>query len=192
MTLIRAKALSLKQPWASLIADGEKTIETRTWPTRYRGPLFICSSKQPADRGPAGVALAVCELVACRPFEPKHVQAAQCEWYEGYGFHLENVRKIRPIPVRGKQGFYDLELDVELLDGTGDRPSPKIPHEQRTICFFCGRPGVLMDMIPGEVLGREKDFHFARCDQHRRGYRESAIARAKMLARTLQDEEANA
>lgn len=35
------KALSLWQPWASLIALGEKRIETRHWSTKYRGPLAI-------------------------------------------------------------------------------------------------------------------------------------------------------
>lgn len=35
------KALTLWQPWASLIAVGAKTIETRSWSTTYRGPLAI-------------------------------------------------------------------------------------------------------------------------------------------------------
>jgi activating signal cointegrator 1 len=35
------KALSLWQPWASLVALGVKTIETRSWSTSYRGPLAI-------------------------------------------------------------------------------------------------------------------------------------------------------
>lgn len=35
------KALTVRQPWASLIAAGVKTIETRSWSTRYRGPLAI-------------------------------------------------------------------------------------------------------------------------------------------------------
>lgn len=39
------KAVSLIQPWASLIAAGEKRIETRSWPTHYRGPLAIHASK---------------------------------------------------------------------------------------------------------------------------------------------------
>lgn len=40
------KALTLHQPWASLIALGVKTIETRSWSTRYRGPLAIHASKR--------------------------------------------------------------------------------------------------------------------------------------------------
>lgn len=35
------KALTLWQPWATLMAYGLKTIETRSWPTSYRGPLAI-------------------------------------------------------------------------------------------------------------------------------------------------------
>jgi hypothetical protein len=35
------KALTIRQPWASLIAMGVKTIETRSWSTNYRGPLAI-------------------------------------------------------------------------------------------------------------------------------------------------------
>ena len=42
------KALSLHQPWASLIAIGAKRIETRHWTTSYRGPLAIhAAGRQP-------------------------------------------------------------------------------------------------------------------------------------------------
>ena len=40
------KAISLWQPWASAIAFGSKTIETRSWGTHYRGPLAIHASKR--------------------------------------------------------------------------------------------------------------------------------------------------
>lgn len=39
------KAISIHQPWASLIASGVKKFETRSWSTRHRGPLLICASK---------------------------------------------------------------------------------------------------------------------------------------------------
>jgi len=39
------KALSLTQPWATLVVDGRKRIETRSWTTAYRGPLAIHASK---------------------------------------------------------------------------------------------------------------------------------------------------
>lgn len=35
------RVLTITQPWASLIAAGVKTVETRSWPTRWRGPLAI-------------------------------------------------------------------------------------------------------------------------------------------------------
>lgn len=38
------KALSIKQPWASLIAHGVKDIENRTWATKKRERVFIHSS----------------------------------------------------------------------------------------------------------------------------------------------------
>src|SRR5690242_16834836 len=38
---MRMKAITLLQPWASLVVLGEKTLETRSWATRHRGPLLI-------------------------------------------------------------------------------------------------------------------------------------------------------
>jgi hypothetical protein len=39
------RGLSLTQPWATLVALGEKAIETRSWSTPYRGPLLIQAAK---------------------------------------------------------------------------------------------------------------------------------------------------
>lgn len=39
------KALTLTQPWATLVAIGAKRIETRSWETMYRGPLAIHAAK---------------------------------------------------------------------------------------------------------------------------------------------------
>lgn len=44
------KALSLLQPWASLVVMGHKRIETRGWSTAYRGPLLIHASKGKAGK----------------------------------------------------------------------------------------------------------------------------------------------
>lgn len=40
------KVLSVTQPWASLIAIGAKKIETRSWPTKFRGRIAIHASKR--------------------------------------------------------------------------------------------------------------------------------------------------
>lgn len=39
------KALSLTQPWATLVAIGAKKIETRSWRTNYRGSIAIHAAK---------------------------------------------------------------------------------------------------------------------------------------------------
>lgn len=47
----KMKAISLWEPWASLIATGAKKIETRHWKTDYRGDLLICASKSLTHEG---------------------------------------------------------------------------------------------------------------------------------------------
>ena len=81
-------ALTLHQPWASLIASGHKHCETRGWGTSYRGPLAIHAGRQVSQKKerefledllvdfrltglpspwtlPRGAIVAVCELSAC-------------------------------------------------------------------------------------------------------------------------------
>lgn len=38
------------EPWAALIAAGVKSIETRSWRTAYRGPLYIHASRAKVDQ----------------------------------------------------------------------------------------------------------------------------------------------
>ena len=45
--LLKLQALSIRQPWASMIITGMKSIELRTWGTNYRGWLWIHSGKKP-------------------------------------------------------------------------------------------------------------------------------------------------
>ncbi len=45
------KAITIRQPWASLVALGVKTVETRSWHTRYRGPLAIHAGLQTLAKG---------------------------------------------------------------------------------------------------------------------------------------------
>ena len=50
------KAINIHQPWASVIAFGEKRFETRSWKTDYRGPLLIHASRtlSPIERSNCG------------------------------------------------------------------------------------------------------------------------------------------
>lgn len=107
------KALSIKQPWANMIASGEKTIETRTWCTDYRGPLLIVSSKTPKIE-PAGYALAIGNLIDCRPMTKDDEEEACCRIYpDAHAWVLTNVRRIKPFPVRGMLGLYDVDFIIE-------------------------------------------------------------------------------
>lgn len=40
------RCITLWQPWATLIADGYKQYETRSWATSYRGTLLIHAAKR--------------------------------------------------------------------------------------------------------------------------------------------------
>jgi hypothetical protein len=91
------KAITLTQPWATLVAIGAKKIETRSWSTAYRGPLAIHAAKgfpntardicfqEPFSkhignykRLPLGSIVATCELVSV--CEINAFQKLSCKW----------------------------------------------------------------------------------------------------------------
>lgn len=111
------KALSIKQPWANMIMNGQKTIETRTWSTIYRGRLAIVSSRQPdLPNMLSGRLLCICELDDCRPMIELDEPAACCEFYEGaYAWVLSNIRKVVPVSIRGQMGLYQIDDDLIKL-----------------------------------------------------------------------------
>lgn len=44
------KALTIWQPWASLLVSGQKKYETRSWATAYRGPIAIHAAMRPVRK----------------------------------------------------------------------------------------------------------------------------------------------
>lgn len=109
------KALSVQQPWAELIARGEKTIEVRDKNTRHRGPLLIVSCKSPKV-WTTGCAISVVDLVDVRPMVKADEGAASCKRQaDRKAWVLENARRVKPVPVTGKQGVYDVDLDPGRL-----------------------------------------------------------------------------
>lgn len=109
------KALSVKQPWANMIASGEKTIETRTWMTSFRGPILIISSKQPRIE-PAGCVVAVAVLTDCRLMTRSDERAACCRIYpNAKAWVLEDIRRVEPVPMRGALGLFDCRLEIDDL-----------------------------------------------------------------------------
>jgi hypothetical protein len=131
-------ALSVKQPWASLIAQGKKTIETRVWSTRYRGPLVICSSKEPADLGPTGQALCVMMLKACRRMTKADEPAARCEVYDrAVAWCFGKRWDLLPFRVRGERGLFTVSVPEYTL------PLPEDRHEVQAALEWAQRNDLL-------------------------------------------------
>lgn len=122
------KAISLKQPFASLVASGQKTIETRKWKTNYRGDLLICSSQNPKI-APAGYALCVVELYDVKPMAKEHEDQACCKLYpKANAWFLRNLRVLDPIvPIKGQLSLFELPKEFKLspfLRPNGKRKTP--------------------------------------------------------------------
>lgn len=104
------KALSIWPEYAMEIATGEKIEEYRTWKTDYRGPLLICSSSGHAVPGSIpGHAICVVDLVDIRKDGEKD-----------YAWLLDNVRLIKPVPVKGKLHIYNVDLEPEYAPDYGE------------------------------------------------------------------------
>lgn len=133
------KALSLYEPWASLMSMGKKKFETRSWGTKYRGLVVICSSKtlevdwrnlpfiaamreagiENPNKLPLGCALAVGELVGSWKAETVYPHIDEAERLFGnyadgrFAFEFKNVKRfVKPLPVRGQLGLWDWKLPL--------------------------------------------------------------------------------
>ena len=105
------KAISIKESWAELIASGRKTIETRTWKTKFRGDILIVASRKPVTKN-SGKAIAIAEVYDCKPMEKRHEEEACCEIYDrANSWFLRNIRRIDPFPVKGKLNIYEVDYD---------------------------------------------------------------------------------
>lgn len=129
------RALSWKQPFLELMSHDK--IETRTWPTKYRGIVVMCASKTSyktwqligicghhqlnritalishkeaemyANRGKA---LKVGMLVGCRPMNKEDEDKCFVEYHSTLWCHIyTNVRNIEPFPWKGSQGWRTVE-----------------------------------------------------------------------------------
>lgn len=119
------KTLSVRQPWASLIAWGEKTIEHRSWSSTYRGPLLIHASGHQfvADDGdgerlllPYGVIVARVDLTDVREFAPADCKAAGMgDWIQGFAWVLANPVQVVPVRAKGKLHLWEFAGEVVSL-----------------------------------------------------------------------------
>lgn len=127
------KAITIKQPFASLIAAGLKEYEFRTWKTKYRGEILIHAGKGVDKKAmkkfkhlnleyPSGCIIAKVTLSDCIKVDDelrKKLSERNAEIYssiikhtewEGYGFKLENIVKTEPIPAKGKLSIWEFDM----------------------------------------------------------------------------------
>lgn len=126
------KVLTIKQPWATLIMQGDKRFEFRSWKTKYRGELSIHAGKGidkeamkrlekyiPKDM-PLGKILGKVNLVDCVPMSDEFKKMlleenseiyANSVFSEDYGWQVENVEVFdEPIEVNGHLSLWDYEI----------------------------------------------------------------------------------
>lgn len=109
------KALTVRQPWASLIAQGAKTIEIRSWPTKYRGPLLITASATPRPAGlPTGCTICLVDLIDCRPLTQSDMEATCIDMTHDsdYAWVLTNPRPVQNHPIKGKLSIWTPPPDL--------------------------------------------------------------------------------
>jgi hypothetical protein len=137
------KALSIKQPYATSILRGTKTIELRSWQTAYRGDILICTSQTPAyflrktpildqdnrhkvvneiteevDYMYFGKALCVVELYDIRLMEQEDEKASEADYYDDlFSWCLRNVRPIKPFDVVGRLNLFEVNEPIVYLQG---------------------------------------------------------------------------
>ena len=115
------KALSIKEPYASLILNGMKTIETRTWRTKYRGKILLCASKKPKS-DISGKAFATAEIVDCWRMTKANEVDAHCKVYpNAWAWELVNITPIKPFKVKGKLGIFEVSCQAIDRINKGER-----------------------------------------------------------------------
>lgn len=126
------KVITVKQPFATLIAEGLKEYEFRTWKTKYRGDILIHAGKGIDKKAmkkyehlgldyPSGCIIAKVIITDCvfiddnmkKVLKDKNTLVyygiINDDNWKGYGFKLENVEKVKPIPINGKLSLWDYD-----------------------------------------------------------------------------------
>ena len=121
-------ALSLKQPWAEFILQGKKTIETRLWNTHFRGDFYIPASKTidleackeygiDPDSLVTGAIVGKATILDVKVYssperfledDKKHMAGFHGYSRPVYGFILDNVKRVNPIPQKGFMNFFEV------------------------------------------------------------------------------------
>ena len=106
--LRRMRALSIRQPWAELIARGKKKEERRTWARDFRGDLLVVASRAREDD--------LCRESGLAPGDVMYGQALcvvdfwKVTGEEGdYAWHFRNVRPVKPFDVKGFASIFHVD-----------------------------------------------------------------------------------
>ncbi len=99
---MKIKALSIQEPYVSEILSGEKTEEYRSWKIACPQGILIVGSKSPKGKY-AGLAACIVTVSRIEGQKP-------C-----YDWVLEDVRPVKPFPVKGKLGLYEVDAIIEFL-----------------------------------------------------------------------------
>jgi len=115
-------ALTVRQPWASLIAAGFKTIENRSW--ERRSVIGKRIAIHAAKAAPAAVSLRgrpgeVARAdnprgaIVCTAVVERFVTSSRSSWFAGpVGWVLSDVRVCKPIYCSGALGLWTLPAGV--------------------------------------------------------------------------------
>ena len=130
------KCLSVSQPYADLIIQGKKTIELRTWNTKYRGEFLVhapykikkdACKKLGIDKTKLriGVIIGKAEIHDVKIYNSvselksdfkKHFATEKFLQHK-YGFLLRKPGELRiPIPYKGSLGFFNVNLDTNVKE----------------------------------------------------------------------------
>lgn len=134
------KVLSIKEPFATLVKNGDKLIETRSWKTNYRGELFIHASLKKIDKNflsnsyinkliqgldmNYGNIICRCNLVDCVYMDEMYIDNIKKNIKEynlgkfklgRYAWILDNIEPIYPIQAKGKLNIWNYDGEYELI-----------------------------------------------------------------------------
>lgn len=141
------KVLSLKEPFATLIKNKKKLVETRSWNTNYRGELYIHASVTKIDKEISGrkelfdllgneslgfgMIICKCRLVDCiymtkeyvEDMKKNHYQEYLCgEYKEGrYAWILNSIEPLEePIKAKGQLGIWNYYTEADVMELMSD------------------------------------------------------------------------
>ena len=141
------KVLSIREPFATLIKEKKKLVETRSFKTNYRGELYIHASVTKIDKETRnrkelfdllgnesfnfGMIICKCKLVDCiymtkeyvEDIKKNHYQEYICgEYKEGrYAWILDSIEPLEePIKAKGQLGIWNYYTEFDVMEFMSD------------------------------------------------------------------------